>query len=105
MAICEPSAAFRAACRSTYGGHTAISSRVCSNTCGRKALKKSSVCVGFLYIFQLAAISFLRAIRYPFKPYFVNLGVLCGLFFKQGKTCHREWNSVHAETKFSARRT
>src|SRR5262249_3935438 len=69
---------FNAVCRSTHGGHTTISSRVCSKTCGRKAAKNSSVCAGFLYIFQFAVISFLRAIRIPFNSSFVYLRVLCG---------------------------
>src|SRR5579862_624151 len=46
----------------TKGGQTTISSRVCPLTKGRKARMNSRACCGVLYIFQLAAISFLRGI-------------------------------------------
>src|SRR5690242_12870165 len=60
MAILEPFAASTAAGMHTKGGQTAISSRVWLATRGRKARKKSRAWSGVLYIFQLAAMSFLR---------------------------------------------
>ena len=45
---------------SIEGGQTTISSRLWSQILGRKELKNARVCSGVLYIFQLAAISFLR---------------------------------------------
>src|SRR3954447_8340097 len=58
MTTFEPLEASRAADRSTNGGHTTISSRVCPETIGRKSRKNSRVWSGVLYIFQLAAITF-----------------------------------------------
>src|SRR5450631_731824 len=58
MATFEPLAASSAAGKSRNGGHTTISSRVCPETSGTKSRKKSRVWSGFLYIFQLAAITF-----------------------------------------------
>ena len=57
----EPAAAATAACRSTNGGQTTISSREWPATMGRNSAKNAVVCSGVLYIFQLAAISFLRS--------------------------------------------
>src|SRR3981081_515639 len=66
MATLEPFTASIPAARSTYGGHTTISSPGCPETCGKKSRKKSRVWSGVLYIFQLAAISFVL-IRKPFR--------------------------------------
>src|SRR5258708_22400277 len=66
MATLDPFAASIPAARSMYGGHTTISSRVCPATCGKKSRKKSRVWSGVLYIFQLAAISFVL-MRRPFQ--------------------------------------
>src|ERR1700704_5808590 len=66
MAMLDPFAASIPAARSTYGGHTTTSSRACPETCGKKSRKKSRVWSGVLYIFQLAAISFVL-IRRPFR--------------------------------------
>src|ERR1035437_9835385 len=56
----DPRAACTAACRPTNGGQTTISSREWPSTMGRNSAKKAVVCSGVLYIFQLAAMSFLR---------------------------------------------
>src|ERR1035438_4286731 len=66
MATFEPLAASSAAGKSRNGGHTTISSRVCPDTSGKKSRKKSRVWSGFLYIFQLAAITFVL-ISEPFQ--------------------------------------
>src|SRR5579864_7353335 len=51
----------------TKGGQTTISSRACPSTRGRRARMNSRACCGVLYIFQLAAMSFLRAIRSSYR--------------------------------------
>src|SRR6185437_13967223 len=70
MATCDPFAASRAACRFTYGGQTTISSRSWPCTIGRKSVKNCFDCAGFLYIFQFAAMSFLRAMNESFRKDF-----------------------------------
>src|SRR6266550_1640767 len=64
IATLDPFAASTAAGTQTKGGQTAISSRVWSESRGRKSRKKSRVWSGVLYIFQFAAISFLRMIPF-----------------------------------------
>src|ERR1019366_7313896 len=56
----DPRAASTAACRSRNGGQITISSREWPATMGRNSAKNAVVCSGVLYIFQLAAMSFLR---------------------------------------------
>jgi hypothetical protein len=63
MATFDPLASSIAAGKSMKEGQTTISSRVCPETRGRKLLKKSRVWSGVLYIFQLAAITFLRMMK------------------------------------------
>src|SRR4030081_3614650 len=62
----DPFAASIAAGRSRNGGHTTISSRACPETSGKKSRKKLRVWSGVLYIFQLAALTFVRIIE-PFR--------------------------------------
>src|SRR5208282_1915583 len=66
--FCAPTATFDAlhaavtVGRSTGDGNSAISSRVCPATSGKKASTNAMASAGVLYIFQLAAISALRDI-------------------------------------------
>src|SRR5882724_3948985 len=64
IAILDPFVASTAAGRETKEGQTVISSRVCSAIKGAKLRKKSRVWSDVLYIFQFAAISFLRMIPF-----------------------------------------
>src|SRR4051812_29921797 len=61
-ATLEPFAASITVGSRTGDGKRAISSRVCPATMGRNASTKAFASEGVLYIFQLAAISFLRDI-------------------------------------------
>src|SRR5215469_16612507 len=58
----EPLAAGITVGSRTGDGKMAISSRVCPATSGKKASTNALASAGVLYIFQLAAISFLRGI-------------------------------------------
>src|ERR1700682_6261341 len=59
MAMPEPFGGGSAVSMQRYVGQTTISSRVCPATSGKKSRKKSRVWSGVLYIFQLAAITFI----------------------------------------------
>src|ERR1039457_1637704 len=65
-ATLEPFAAAITVGSSTGDGNRAISSRVWPATSGKKASTNALASAGVLYIFQLAAISFLRDILYGF---------------------------------------